>query len=627
MCGVLGAWAARAPSISRQRVNDALAKLRHRGPNDHGVVFESVGAGVLALGHTRLSIIDLSPGGHQPMDSADGRFSIVFNGEIYNYRELRTELQGQGVGFRSESDTEVLIAAWQHWGEACLPRLAGMFAFAIFDRWQKTLVCIRDAFGIKPFFYVTQPGSFLFASEMSALNSLIGKMPTPDWQRAYDYLVHGDYDSGPRSFVDGFLHLMPGQMLTVHLETGRVDLPTPWWRPPVAATSQLGFGEAAQVLREKFLNNVRLHLRSDVPLGAALSGGIDSSAIVCAMRLVEPDLPINTFSYIASGSQVSEEVWVDHINRHVGANPHKIVLGHADLAADLHDLLTTQGEPFGSTSIYAQYCVYRTAREHGITVTLDGQGVDEAVAGYNGYPGQRIRSLVDQRRYGDAWRFLGQWAQWPGRSRAEGLKRAVNQMSNGRMNALFRHWNGMPNSPKWLNPGVLQEAGVTLQYPPELAVASEPGRRVVCELAASLTRKGLLGLLRHGDRNSMRFSVESRVPFLTIDMVEFLLSLPEEYLISAGGETKSVFRAAMRGIVPDVILDRRDKIGFATPERQWIAAIATTVRGWLSDDLKLPFLNQRELLKEFDQIMAGSRPFSWVVWRWINYVHWHKRSC
>jgi len=311
----------------------------------------------------------------------------------------------------------------------------------------------------------------------------------------------------------------------------------------------------------------------------------------------------------------------------VGANPHKIVLGHADLAADLHDLLTTQGEPFGSTSIYAQYCVYRTAREHGITVTLDGQGVDEAVAGYNGYPGQRIRSLVDQRRYGDAWRFLGQWAQWPGRSRAEGLKRAVNQMSNGRMNALFRHWNGMPNSPKWLNPGVLQEAGVTLQYPPELAVASEPGRRVVCELAASLTRKGLLGLLRHGDRNSMRFSVESRVPFLTIDMVEFLLSLPEEYLISAGGETKSVFRAAMRGIVPDVILDRRDKIGFATPERQWIAAIATTVRGWLSDDLKLPFLNQRELLKEFDQIMAGSRPFSWVVWRWINYVHWHKRSC
>lgn len=627
MCGVLGGWVAHPSLISEQRVVDALTTLRHRGPNDQGAVFESVGSGVLVLGHTRLSIIDLSSGGHQPMVSGDRRFSIIFNGEIYNYRELRTELQAIGVSFRSESDTEVLLAAWQHWGKACLPRLVGMFAFAVFDRQHKTLVCVRDAFGIKPFFYSTAPGRFLFASEVPALRTLTGEKPTADWQRAYDYLVHGDYDSGPRSFISGFSHLMPGQLLTVDLDNGLVDATRAWWHPNLAATSQLGFADAAAVLREKFLTNVRLHLRSDVPLGAALSGGIDSSAIVCAMRLVAPDLPINTFSYIASGSSVSEEVWVDQVNRHVGATPHKIVLDSRNLVADLDDLLGAQGEPFGSTSIYAQYCVYRTAREYGITVTLDGQGVDEAVAGYNGYPGQRLRSLLDEGRYLDAWRFLDGWAKWPGRSRIEGLKRVANQLTGGPLHAALRRLNGMPDAPKWLNAGVLKEAGVRLMYPQEGAATSLSGRRVVSELAASLTRKGLLGLLRHGDRNSMRFSVESRVPFLTIDMVEFLLSLPEDYLISATGETKSIFRSAMRGIVPDAILDRRDKIGFATPEKQWMAAIAGSVRVWLSDDLKLPFLNQAEILKEFDQIMAGTRPFSWVVWRWINFVHWHSRTC
>ena len=627
MCGILGGWVAQPASLPEQRVADALQSLRRRGPNDQGAVFEPVAGGLLVLGHTRLSIIDLTSGGHQPMDSANGRYAIVFNGEIYNYRELRMELQAAGFGFRSQSDTEVLLAAWQHWGQACLPRLVGMFAMVVHDRQRGQLVCARDAFGIKPFLYCRDGGKFLFASEAGALATLVGTRPKADWQRAYDYLVHGDYDSGPRSFVQGFLHLMPGHVLTLDVASGQMDAPRAWWQPNVAAVCQLGFADAAAVVRDKFLANVRLHLRSDVPLGAALSGGIDSSAIVCAMRLVEPDLPINTFSYIASGSTVSEELWVDQVNHHVGAIAHKVVLGPRDLLADLDDLLAAQGEPFGSTSIYAQYCVYRSAREHGITVTLDGQGVDEAVAGYNGYPGQRLRSLLDGHDYHRAWLFLCEWAKWPGRSRVEGLKRLANQLASGPLQTSLRRLNGMPAKPQWINTGALEEAGVRLVYPYDHGFASVPQRRVVSELLASLTNRGLPGLLRHGDRNSMRFSVESRVPFLTIDMVEFLLSLPEEYLISASGETKSIFRAAMRGIVPDAILDRRDKIGFATPEKQWIAAIAGTVRGWLNEDWNLPFLNQREILREFDQIMAGTRPFSWVVWRWINYVHWHKRTC
>ncbi len=627
MCGILGAWYCDAAAVSETRVASALGFMRHRGPNDQGSEYVAVGPGVVLLGQTRLSIIDLSQGGHQPMHSSDGSFSLVFNGEIYNYRELRRELQATGSVFRSASDTEVLLVAWQVWGEACLKRLVGMFAFVMLDRQRGQLVCVRDAFGIKPFFYVAGARRFAFASELPALCALTGDKPQADWQRGYDYLVHGDYDSGPHSFVRDHKHLMPGQLMTVSLQDGHIDGPRPWWRPQVQSTYTLGFADAAVELREKFLTNIRLHLRSDVPLGAALSGGIDSSAIVCAMRVVEPDMPIHTFSYIASGSSVSEEPWVDLVNQHVGADAHKIVLGPQDLVADLDALLAAQGEPFGSTSIYAQYAVYRAAREHGITVTLDGQGVDEAAAGYNGYPGQRVRSLVDNGQYRDAWRFLAHWAQWPDRSRVEGLKRVANQFTRGPVRQWLRRMNGMSDTPGWLNAAVLRDAGVRFGTPDDSADDSVPGRRLVSELAASLTRRGLLGLLRHGDRNAMRFSVESRVPFLTVDMIEFLLSLPESYLVSPTGETKSVFRAAMRGIVPDAVLDRRDKIGFATPERAWIAAIAPMVRGWLGDDLALPFLDQRHLLREFDQIMAGKKPFGWVVWRWINYLHWHRRTC
>lgn len=579
--------------------------------------------GSLVLGHTRLSIIDLTSAGHQPMYSLDQRFAIVFNGEIYNYRELRRELEDLGCEFRSDSDTEVLLAAWIEWRAGSLPRLVGMFAFVVFDRQAATLTCVRDAFGIKPFFYGQEQGNFLFASEIPAIKVLKQRKIELDWQRAYDYLVHGDYDTDPRSFVDGVLHLLPGHLLEVGLRTGQLSEPRPWWSPSIAERSGLSFAQATEMVRECFLDNIRLHLRSDVPLGAALSGGIDSSAVVCAMRHVEPELPINTFSYIARGSLVSEESWVDRVNQHVNAIPHKVVVSAAELADDLDEMIRAQGEPFGSTSIYAQYRVFKLAREQGVTVTLDGQGADEMLAGYSGYPGQRIRSLVEKGSFAEAWHFLDEWARWPGRSRLQGVKRAVAEMTQGPLYDALRRLNGNRTLPAWINPDSLEERGIIRRYPRLRSDSGEAGRRLVAELALSLNRRGLPALLRHGDRNSMRFSVESRVPFLTLELVELLLSLPEAYLISPRGETKHVFRAAMRGIVPDDVLDRRDKIGFETPEKDWLLGMAETVRGWLRVDLNLPFLNQAEVMKEFDLIAAGKKPFSWQVWRWINFSRWY----
>lgn len=633
MCGLFG-YHLISPVADRSALNaclvEAQAASRHRGPDDRGLESFSIPQSndhppyELTLGHTRLSIIDLTSGGHQPMHSGDGRFVIVFNGEIYNYRELRQELKAVGYSFRSDSDTEVLLAAWAQWGIDGLKRLTGMFTFVVYDRKVQTLTMVRDPFGIKPFFYSMTDEGFGFASEIQALTALLPIKPTLDWQRAYDYLVHGDYDSQSSTLMHGVFHLAPGHLIELDLSTAELGEPKRWWKPNIEERSDLSLSQATEMVRERFLDNIRLHLRSDVPLGAALSGGVDSSAVVCAMRHLEPSLPIHTFSFIASGSDVNEEHWVDRVNAHVGAIPHKVHVTSQELASDLDDMIKSQGEPFGSTSIYAQYRVFKLAKDHGITVTLDGQGADEMLAGYKGYPGQRMRSLIETGRIQEAWNFLGEWSKWPGRSKKLGLKTLLGQMTEGRLYTVMRRLNGDEHCPSWLNERELRNNGVSLSYPTKTPELTMKGRRVVAELAASLSQRGLNALLRHGDRNSMRFSIESRVPFLTTDLAELLLSLPEQYLIAPNGETKHVFRAAMRGIVPDDVLDRRDKIGFETPELAWLLSMADDVREWLNDDLEIPFLNQKEILREFDLIIAGEKKFSWQVWRWINFSRWYR---
>lgn len=605
-------------------MEQALRVMRQRGPNHQAYRRHDLLHGCALLGQTRLSVIDLSDKANQPMYSPDGRYGIVYNGEIYNYIELREELRRSGRTFVTQSDTEVLLAAWEAWGKAALGRFTGMFAFAMFDFQQRTCTLVRDAFGIKPLFYAPTNSGFHFASDIRAVRALIPNSPDLNWQRAYDYLVHGEYDFGEDTFFKGVFTLSPGHLMTLKLDEHSTQDLEQWWKPSIAPDLVFSFNEARHRLRELLLESVKLHLRSDVPLGAALSGGIDSSAIVCAMRYIEPDLPIHTFSFISNESKTSEEHWVDLINNHVNAVVHKVHVSPKELANNLENLIDTQGEPFGSTSIYGQYRVFKLAQEHGITVTLDGQGADEMMGGYNGYPGQRMLSLLDQGAYGEAWSFLNHWATWPERNRFEGLKRLVGASSSGRVHNLLRRLNGMESSPNWIRTGVLAKTGVQLVYPEPHIPQSVHGRRMMALLAQSLTERGLVGLLRHGDRNSMHFSVESRVPFLTVNLAEFMLAQPEHYLVSPQGETKALLRAAMRGIVPDAVLDRRDKIGFATPEKTWMISMAETVRSWLSEDIGLEFLDQAMICENFDQIVAGKRPYTWQVWRWVNFIRWYK---
>lgn len=626
MCGILGGWYSSLPNSYQNTVSAAMNLLRNRGPNaQHYEIFNAPQQSSVVLGHTRLAIIDLSTHANQPMSSRDGRYTLIFNGEIYNYKELRHELVQLGYVFESQSDTEVLLTAWHEWGRACLERLLGMFVFVVYDRQAQTLTCVRDAFGIKPFFYLHNSTEFLFASELPALVELHNKKPNIDLQRSYDYLVHGLYDCQERSFIEGIKHLLPGHMMSFDLTNAQLSTPIAWYHPNISERSDLNFKQATEAVREQFLENIRLHLRSDVPLGASLSGGIDSSAVVCAMRYIEPHSPIHTFSYIAQGTDESEEYWIDRVNQHVNATPHKVVAHHHELMRDLDDMLAAQGEPFGGTSIYAQYRVFQLAKEANVTVVLEGQGADEMLAGYNGYPGQRLLSYLERGKLLASLRFARKWSQWPGRRYIKAWMDLGRILLPDTLYAQSGKLIGRDNEPAWLNTDYFRKQGVWLQETRTSGARSGRGRRVVEKMASSLQGNGLAQLLRHGDRDSMRFSVENRVPFLTLPMANLLLSLPEHYLISDSGQTKHIFRAAMRGIVPDDVLDRRDKIGFATPEKTWMLGMAPTIRTWLEASKEIPILNSSALLSHFDNIVAGKAPFNWQVWRWVNYIKWYEK--
>lgn len=624
MCGIAGSLGSASEQNIHQDMIQSLDAMQHRGPNDRGYECINVKGSFLCLGQTRLSIIDLSDAGHQPMHSGDGRYTLVFNGEIYNYRELRDVLREQGYQFITDTDTEVLLSAWMAWGMRALPKFIGMFAFALFDHKTQILHCARDAFGIKPFFYQTSTEAFSFASEIPALLPLMSGQPAINLQRAYDYLVLGRYDDKFSSFFEGTQHLPPGHHMQVSRENGNVEITCErWWHPQIVQDDSLTFSQAAEKLQGLFLDAVKLHMRSDVRIAASLSGGLDSSALVCAMRYIEPDLPLHTFSFIARGSSEDEEEWVDLINEHVGAIPHKVLIDPKELKDDLDDLVRMHAEPFGSTSIYAGYRVFQAAHDAGITVMLDGQGADEIFAGYHGYPAARFRTLIEQGRFFELSRFMKAWSAWPGRSAKLALLHLGDAVIPAGLQGSLRQLIGKTPQPDWLDIEYLRKQNVKIgSYNRVTRSAQGRGRRLPEFQRALLTGTGMASLLRHGDRNSMRWSIESRVPFLTPQLAEFAFSLPEKFLVSKQGETKHILRAALRGIVPDAVLDRRDKVGYATPERDWLRESEIDLLQLEKSLHALPFLKAKQAVSVVEKTISGDLRFSWQAWRIINFAKW-----
>jgi asparagine synthase (glutamine-hydrolysing) len=635
MCGIAG-LVVRPGTITPEIAGMFLTRLQHRGPDDHGWL--AFGQNLLECGrepqftsnpevlliHRRLSILDLSEAGWQPMKSANGRYFIVFNGEIYNYLELRAELEGLGVHFRSHSDTEVLLEALGRWGLDALPRLTGMFAFAVLDTLERKLILARDAFGIKPLYFSVWSGGFAFASEQKALLELPQVSKHVNAQRVYDYLRFGLTDHDSETMFEAMWSLPPAHFMEVSLETAKPAEPVRYWSVNVEERSSLSFNAATEHLRELFLKSVRLHLRSDVPVGAALSGGIDSSAIVMAMRALEPKLDLHTFSYVADDPIFSEEHWVDLVGHASGATMHKTRARPDDLVRDLGALLATQDEPFGSTSIYAQRRVFELAHEAGIKVMLDGQGADEMLGGYHTFVAARLASLARQGKLAQALEFAHRASNTPGRGKL--WLWAGEFLVPPTLQGPLRRVVGQELMPAWLNATWFAERGVRTQ--PAKYTFGNSSEVLREQLQRALSRTSLPMLLRYEDRNSMAFAIESRVPFLTPQLVQFVASLPEEYLIDRDGLTKAVFRNAMRGIVPDAILDRRDKIGFATPERAWLLEHRVLVERALGSEIttSTPALNVKGLRAEWTSILKNRRPFDFRVWRWVNFIEWAGRT-
>jgi asparagine synthase (glutamine-hydrolysing) len=632
MCGIAGLVLQSFGRADGKLIASLSDDLWHRGPDDSGVLavrgkqvslYRELPEEFLAnavLLHRRLSIIDLSDGGWQPMGSPDGRFYVVFNGEIYNYLELRAELSARGHRFRSGSDTEVLLAAYSEWGREALIRLRGMFAFTILDVDLQKLFIARDFFGIKPLYYANWRDGFVFASEIPPILRLPGVNRNVNPQRLYDYLRFGLTDYGNETLFENVKQLPPAHYLEVSLETLGLSGPECYWQVDLNQRIDLPFDAAVSRLRDLFLESVSLHLRSDVPVGAALSGGIDSSAIVASMRHINAALPIHAFSFIADDPVMNEERWVDAIGASANLVVHKVKPRPGQLADELEDLIAVQGECFSSASVYAQRRVFQEARDAGIKVMLDGQGADEILGGYETYLAARLVSLLRAGKFAESARFVRNASKLRGLAGWRLWLRAPDFFMPPTLQRPVRRWMNQELIPAWLNAQWFSDRKVKVR-----SLNYKSGNNVLKQtLHQTLTETNLPALLRYEDRNSMAFSIESRVPFLTPALVNFVLALPEDYIISTDGTTKAIFRQAMRGIVPDVILDRNDKIGFAAPDKQWLLTLRAPVERLLASEtaMQISAINLKEIQRQWNDVVAGRNPFNLRVWRWINLILW-----
>jgi len=635
MCGIAGLLLSSETRVPGEQVKSLLRVLEHRGPDDFGWLSlsrQGVRSGREVPGdfsssavliHRRLSILDLSEAGWQPMGTPDGRHQLIFNGEIYNYLELREELEALGHKFRSHSDSEVLLTAFVRWGPKVLERLVGMFALAILDTVDRRLFLARDFAGIKPLYYARWRDGFAFASEINALLDLPGVSRQINPQRLYDFLRFGLTDIAGETLLQDVKQLPAAHYLEVSLDALDVLEPVRWWRLDLDARSDLSFDAAAEKTRELFFDNIRLHLRSDVPIGAALSGGVDSSAIVMTMRSLEPALDIHAFCYLADDPRVNEEKWMEIVGQASGAVLHRVRANPETLVTDLAALVNTQGECFGGTSIYAQRQIFRAARDARIKVMLDGQGADELLGGYDYFVAARFGSLLRQGKWGQAAGFLGSASRRPGLSRAGILTRSMDFLLPSSVQIPLRRWVRKDLDPSWMDFGWFGRHGIVPR-----SIGYQKGRDVLRQaLYTELTENSLPRLLRFEDRNSMAFSIESRVPFLTPELVRFVFSLPENYLVADDGTTKAVFRKAMRGVVPDAVLDRKEKIGFATPEKEWLLALRPWVDGILEGETasRIRAIDSNEVRREWGRIVRGERTFDARVWRWVSAVLWAQR--
>jgi asparagine synthase (glutamine-hydrolysing) len=654
MCGIAGLFD-RHGRADLGRLQAMSRLLRDRGPDDEGLVlvdpvggqsFTHGGADTpanvftsglpwapgaahgdpatarygLALGHRRLAIVDLEPTGHQPMCDPDHRRWIVYNGEIYNHVELRAELERAGRRFLGRSDTEVILAAYEAWGEASLARLNGMFAFALWDAERRRLFCARDRLGVKPFYYQFDGQGFAFASEARALALTQPHRIQPHLPAVRDLLALDWVDHESTTFFAGIHPLPPGHWLSVGADGFEVRR---WWGLDPDRRANAAVADLATGFAELFTDSVRLRLRADVEVGSCLSGGLDSSAVVTtAARLANRGLHAFTCAY-DEGPAFDERAHVRAVAEASGATSHVVVPDGSDLWRVFDQLADRQGEPTAGPGVYSQWKVMQLAHGAGLKVLLDGQGGDETLAGYFRYLPTRLRDLLAagdwagfarlfgpvSDRLGLGTALLHTFEPWLPAPLVEALRRRYGQGKDRVLSSTLRR--------------------VPSQAPdPRRAGSPWRGRRTALweQLAFDATVRQLPSLLRYEDRSSMEFGIETRLPFLDYRLVEFAFALPDEERLD-GVTTKAIARRALGDRVPATVLARRDKMGFETPtDLWWRGRYAQEVRARLARTGPFQdWVDAGAIGTAVDDYLSGRRDIGLQAWRWLSLEAWAQR--
>jgi len=620
MCGITGIIAKRA--FNPAALEAMTARLVHRGPDGDGRWLSDDGR--VGFGHRRLAIIDRTDGGHQPMVDGSGRYVITFNGEIYNYLELAERLRAAGVVLHSKSDTEVLLEAYKHWGEACLGELNGMFAFAIYDRVAESLFCARDRFGEKPFLYVETDSYFAFASEYKALFALADLAIETDDDRVLRFLHDSrqGLDDAPETAFRGIRQLLPAETLRLGLADLKPRVGRYWDISPSDTNSAMPFDEACRHFRELLEDAVRIRMRSDVAVGSCLSGGLDSSAIVCLnRRILGAGVPYHTFTGAFPGTTADESAFAALVAKSEAVEAHLTAPTAADFMADLADFMWFNELPVGSSSQFAQWSVFRLAKQHDITVLLDGQGADEILGGYEQYfaPYLRARRLT------------------AGAGAARSERALIEARYPAALNGGSDTWKGrLPMALRWPLANALGRGsdflfGVSGDLATGLARANIriPDARfnpLQAALKDDSLHAHLPTLLRYGDRNSMAHSREVRLPFCDHRLAEFAFSLDPSQLMGEA-QTKRLLRGAMAGILPDAIASRWNKQGFRPPQEQWFAG---PLGGLMDDTLTSAafagrgYWNTRWWRSAMARFAAGEGHLAWTLWKPMIAEAWHR---
>jgi asparagine synthase (glutamine-hydrolysing) len=599
----------------------------HRGPDARGVWSDER----CALGHRRLSIIDLSEAGRQPMSNARGDIQITFNGEIYNFQQLRRELEGLGYGFRTRTDTEVIIYAYEQWGTGCLARLRGMFAFGIWDRRRRRIFLARDRVGKKPLFYAQFGGHFLFASEMQGLLAY-ERLPREVDPRAIDaYLSYG-YVPAPRAAFKGVYKLPPAHYLTLDLKlTGFEKRIERYWSLDYEPKLRIGEDEACEVLREKMTEAVRLRMISDVPLGAFLSGGVDSSVVVGLMARLS-GAKVKTFSIGFNESAYDETAHARRIAGRWETDHHEFKV-EPDALSILPKLVRHYGEPYADSSAIPTFYVAQMTRRH-VTVALNGDGGDESFAGYErylaNYLAERMRSVPG--------------AATAARVLSRVIPDSIDPKSRARRARRFLAVASQPMAeryPRWLK--TFQDEAKPRLYSPEFSSllnghggslnapfdgsspTHPPTHPIDAAMAIDVASYLPYDLLAKVDITSMANGLEARSPFLDHEVMEFAARLPVEIKFR-GGRLKSLLKRAFADLLPPENVNRR-KMGFGVPVGQWF-------RGPLSDLLRDALLSRRSLDRGYfresevrrlvDEHLGRRADHSFHLWNLLMLELWHR---